>query len=230
VTQPRLVSLVLPCRNQADHIGDILPRYLEALAQTGAPFELVVVPNASTDATAEVVSEFASREPHVRVVGNADGGWGKSVRAGLDAARGDVLAYTNAARTNPAVLPTFFDRYRDRGPCLVKARREARRAPFRSLGSTLYNLEARACFGLRCSDVNGTPKVFSSELYRAARPCSTGDLLDLELMVRAHSLRVPIEEIPLRGFRRHGGRSSTTLRSAWGMYVGALRLWLTGTP
>jgi hypothetical protein len=75
----------------------------------------------------------------------------------------------------------------------VKARREARRAPLRSLGSTLFNLEARACFGLRCADVNGTPKVFSSEIYRAARPGATGDLLDLELMVRAHRLGVPIE-------------------------------------
>jgi glycosyltransferase involved in cell wall biosynthesis len=230
MTEPGLVSLVLPCRNQADHIGEILLRYLEALAQTGAPFELVVVPNASADATAEVVSQLASCEPRLRVVENPDGGWGRSVRAGLDAARGEVLAYTNTARTDPAVLPTFLKRYRDQGPCLVKARREARRAPLRSLGSTLYNLEARACFGLRCSDVNGTPKVFSSELYRSARPSATGDLLDLELMVRAQRLRVPIEEISLRGFRRHGGRSSTTLKSAWGMYAGALRFWLSGAP
>ena len=229
MSEPGLVSLVLPCRNQADHIGELLPRYLEALATFRVPFELVVVPNASADATALVVSEFASREPRLRVVENPEGGWGRSVRAGLDAARGEVLAYTNTARTDPAVLPTFLRRYHDRGPCVVKARREARRAPLRSLGSTLYNLEARACFGLRCFDVNGTPKVFSSEFYRTAQPGATGDLLDLELMVRAHRLGVPIEEFPLQGFRRHGGRSSTTLKSAWGMYAGALRLWLTGT-
>jgi hypothetical protein len=228
VTRPELVSLVLPCRNQADHIGELLLRYLEALTTTGVPFELIVVPNASTDATAEVVSELASPEPRLRVVQNAEGGWGRSVRAGLDAARGDVLAYTNTARTDPAVLPGFLARYRDQGSCLVKARREARRAPLRSFGSTIYNIEARACFGLRCSDVNGTPKVFSREFYRAARPGADGDLLDLELMVQAHRLGVPIVEIPLRGFRRHGGRSSTTLRSAWGMYAGAIRLWLTG--
>ena len=157
MSEPGLVSLVLPCRNQADHIGELLPRYLEALATFRVPFELVVVPNASADATALVVTEFASREPRIRVVENPEGGWGRSVRAGLDAARGEVLAYTNTARTDPAVLPTFLRRYHDRGPCVVKARREARR-PVRSLGSTLYNLEARACFGLRCFDVNGTPQ------------------------------------------------------------------------
>jgi glycosyltransferase involved in cell wall biosynthesis len=229
VIEPGLVSLVLPCRNQADHIGDILPRYLDALTATGKPFELVVVPNASTDVTAEVVLNLAAGEPRIRVVENPEGGWGRSVRAGLDAARGDVLAYTNTARTDPAVLAAFLERYRDQGSCLVKARREARRAPLRSLGSTLYNIEARTCFGLRCSDVNGTPKVFSSSFYRASRPDATGDLFDLELMVRAHRLGLSIEEIPLQGFRRHGGRSSTTLKSAWGMYAGAFRLWLSGT-
>jgi glycosyltransferase involved in cell wall biosynthesis len=222
VTKPGLFSLVLPCRNQADHIGDLLPRYLDALTATGTPFELVVVPNASIDATAEVVLNLAAGEPRVRVVENPEGGWGRSVRAGLDESRGDVLGYTNTARTDPAVLAAFLERYRDQGSCLVKARREARRAPLRSLGSTLYNIESRVCFGLRCSD-------FSSSFYRAARPDATGDLFDLELVVRAHRLGLSIEEIPLQGFRRHGGRSSTTLMSAWGMYAGALRLWLSGT-
>jgi dolichol-phosphate mannosyltransferase len=225
---PGLVSLILPCRNQADHIGEILPRYLDAMGREGAPFELVVVPNASTDGTAEVVAEMARRDPRIRVVENPAGGWGRSVRAGLDAAAGSLLVYTNTARTDPELIPLFLQRYRERGSALVKARREARRAPLRSFGSSLYNLEARVCFGLRCSDVNGTPKVFARDLYERARPTSDGDLLDLELMVQAHRLRVPVIEVPIRGFKRHGGRSSTSLKSAARMYAGAVRLWLTG--
>jgi glycosyltransferase involved in cell wall biosynthesis len=223
-----MISLVLPCRNQADHIGAILPRYVEALAALGTPFELVVVPNASTDATAEIVAALALREPRVRMLGNPAGGWGRSVRLGLDAARGAVLAYTNTARTEPGVVPLFLRKHQEGGACLVKARREARRAPVRVLGSGLYNLEARLCFGLRSGDVNGTPKVFSRVFYHAARPRADGDLFDLELMVRAHRLGVAVEELPVRGFRRHGGRSSTGLKRAWAMYAGALRLWLTG--
>ena len=88
----------------------------------------------------------------------------------------------------------------------------------------LRNLEARLCFGIRCSDVNGTPKVFARALYAAARLREPGDLLDLELMVAAHRRGVRVIEVPVRGFSRHGGRSSTTLKSAWLMYRGALRL------
>jgi glycosyltransferase involved in cell wall biosynthesis len=218
-----MVSVVLPCRNQADHLGEVLPRYLAPMEALGRPFELVVVPNASTDATEDVVRALARRDPRVRVAVNPDGGWGRSVRTGLDAARGTVLAYTNTARTDPGSVPEFILRHVEGGG-LVKAQREARRAPLRVIGSTLYNLEARALFGLRCSDVNGTPKVFPRAFYEAARPSEPGDLLDLELMASAHRLGVPIVEIPVRGFRRHGGRSSTTFRSAWLMYRGAVRL------
>ena len=220
------VSVVLPCRNQADHIAQVLRRYLAPLDALGLPFELVVVPNASTDGTARVVEEVAAGDPRIRVVASAAGGWGRSVRAGLDAAAGDVLVYTNTARTDPAALPAFVRRYLDEAPCLVKASRRARQAPLRQLGSLLYNLEGRLLFGLRCGDVNGTPKVFARDLYERLRPSADGDLLDLELVAGASRLGTRVVEVSVTGFRRHGGRSSTTLRSAWRMYTGAVKLWL----
>ena len=50
------------------------------------------------------------------------------------------------------------------------------------------------------------------------------DLLDMELMAKAFRMGVKTLEVPLPGFRRHGGRSSTTLSSAWNMYAGVWRL------
>lgn len=224
------LSLVLPCRNQADHIEAVLLRYLNPLEALGVPFELIVVPNASTDSTLEIVEGLARRDERIRVVHNPDGGWGLSVRKGLDAAGGTILAYTNTARTDPGVIPTFVRRYLERGggsaPCVVKARRQARQARLREVGSWFYNLEARLFLGVRCGDVNGTPKVLGRELYRSLHLTATGDLLDLELMAGAYRLGVPVLEVPLRGFRRHGGKSSTTWKSALKMYAGALGLWL----
>jgi len=82
-----MLSLVLPCRNQADHIGAVLPLYLSPLqGARGRRSSWVVVPNASSDGTEQVVAEIARRDPRVRLVCNPDGGWGLSVRTGLDAA------------------------------------------------------------------------------------------------------------------------------------------------
>ena len=226
MTPNDLISLVLPCRNQADHIGLVLDGYRAALDGLGWPFELVVVPNASTDATCEVVERLGETDPRIRVVENPLGGWGLSVRTGLAAARGGILAYTNTARTNPATVPDFVRRYVESGAALVKARREGRHAPMRELGSILYNMEAKLCFRVNCRDVNGTPKVFGRALYESARLTADGDLLDLELMRHVAARGLSVVEIPVRGFTRHGGKSSTTFRSAGKMYAGAFWMWL----
>jgi len=218
-----VISLILPCRNQADHIGELLLRYLCALETLGQPFEIIAVPNKCADATQAIAEEIASRDARLRVGPNPLGGWGRSVRAGLDIARGSILAYTNTARTEPESLRPFFDLHREQPGSLVKARRVQRNAPFREIGSLLYNIEARLLFGLGSGDVNGTPKIFGADFYRSLDLTANGDLFDLELMAHAHR-RLTIHEIPVAGFKRHGGTSTTTMKSALKMYLGALQL------
>ena len=224
MTTQRLISLVLPCRNQAEHIGRLLPRYVTALERAGMSFELVVVPNASSDGTEQQVLSLASADQRVRCVTNPAGGWGGSVRVGLEAAHGGVLAYTNTARTDPEAVPAFVRTHLEQPSSLVKAARSQRNLPLREVGSWLYNVEARLLLGVRCADVNGTPKVFSRSLYDRLRLTQDGDLLDLELIAQATRLRTSILDVATFGFKRHGGKSSTTFLTAWRMYTGALGL------
>jgi glycosyltransferase involved in cell wall biosynthesis len=218
------LSVVLPCRNQEDHIADVVRSYASPLERTGRAYELVVVPNACTDRTEAIVRSLAESDPRIRVALNPRGGWGLSVLTGLAAARGSVLCYTNSARTDPEHVVAVLGLYEKSAPCLAKARREQRGAPLREMGSWLFNLEGRLLFGIEARDVNGTPKVFSRELYRELALFSEGDLLDLELMAKVSRRRLPVVELAVRGFRRHGGRSSTGFKTAWGLYAGALKL------
>lgn len=226
------LSVVLPCRNQEDHIDEVLRSYAGPLERSGRTYELVVVPNACTDRTEEIVRGVADGDPRIRIVVNPRGGWGRSVLAGLAAARGSMLCYTNSARTDPEHVVSVLDLGLRSGLCLAKARRDNRGAPVREAGSALYNLEGRLLFGIRARDVNGTPKVFSRELLRDLRLFSEGDLLDLELMAKVSRRGVPIVELPVHGFRRHGGRSSTGWKTALSLYTGAvrLRMMLAGDP
>ena len=218
------LSVVLPCRNQEDHIAAVIRSYAGPLGRGGRTYELVVVPNACTDRTADIVRSVAEGDPRIRVVENPRGGWGLSVLTGLAAARGAMLCYTNSARTDPETVVAVVELALKNAPCVAKARREERSAPLREAGSWLFNLEGRLLFGIRARDVNGTPKVMSREIYRDLRLFSEGDLLDLELMAKVSSRGIPIVELAVRGFRRHGGRSSTGLKTAVALYTGALRL------
>jgi glycosyltransferase involved in cell wall biosynthesis len=78
------VSLVIPAYNEESHLAACL----EAVArQTVKPFEVIVVDNNSTDATATIARRF----PFVRVVRETRQGVMYARDAGFDAARGDVI-------------------------------------------------------------------------------------------------------------------------------------------
>jgi len=228
VTRTPELSIVLPFRNQADHVERVLAAYPPALEAAGISFEIVAVPNACTDETPAKVAQAAAADPRVRVVGNPAGGWGRSVRMGLAAATAPVVCYTNSARTDPVTVAALFDLYRKAGRGIAKAVRSARGAPVRELGSWAYNLEARLLFGVRCPDINGTPKILSRELLDRLAPAQDGDLFDLDLLARAVQTGEPVTELAVTGFRRHGGISTTTYLSALRMYAGAIRLRMMG--
>jgi len=218
-----LVSVVLPVHNQAEHIESIVREYDEALRRSGTTYEIILVPNACRDESDAVCERLANDT--VRVVPSALGGWGRAVRLGLGAARGDLLCYTNSARTTPEDLTLFVLYARTHPGVVLKANRKVRERWSRRLGSLLYNLECRALFDLSNWDINGTPKIFPRSFTRLLALTQDDDLIDAEFNVICRREGYPMLEVPIFSSRRHGGRSTTTLGSAVRMYWGALRLW-----
>jgi len=92
------VSVVIPAYNEERY----LERCLAAQARQTYPadrFEVVVVDNGSTDATAEIAHRFG-----VRVVSEPRKGVARARQAGFGAARGEIIASTDA----DTVVPSFW--------------------------------------------------------------------------------------------------------------------------
>jgi glycosyltransferase involved in cell wall biosynthesis len=77
---PPTCELILPCRDEAPALLDLLPR-------VPADIAVLVVDNGSTDATAEVAAAYGAT-----VVPEASPGYGSAVHAGLLAATADLVA------------------------------------------------------------------------------------------------------------------------------------------
>lgn len=86
------LSVVIPCRNEARYLAGQL-RSLEGQDWDGW-WEVVVVDNVSTDATAEIAESFASRLPRLRVL-RAPAGEGPNFASNVGAreASGDALLF-----------------------------------------------------------------------------------------------------------------------------------------
>jgi glycosyltransferase involved in cell wall biosynthesis len=220
-----LVSIVLPVHNQADHVADVVREYEEGLARLPVPYEIVLVVNGSKDASIEVCRKLESADSRVKVLESAEGGWGRAVLLGLESARGDLLCYTNLARTRAedlTLLLLYSLAYPD---VVVKANRKIRDSLYRRFGSLLFNLECRALFDLSYWDINGTPKVFPRRLEKLLALSRKDDLVDLEFHVVCRDEGYRVIEVPIFSNVRHGGRSTTNHRSALALYWGAIAMW-----
>ena len=220
-----LVSLILPVYNQGDHIQQIVEEYIQALNRISTPYELILVVNNSRDNSITVCQELAGKYSFVRVLESKEGGWGLAVRLGLKATQGDLICYTNSARTSPQDLQLLL-LYAIANPgVIIKANRKIRENWRRRLGSLLYNLEVRALFDVPYWDINGTPKVFPRQCDQLLRLSSNDDLIDAEFNAICAHEDYHLLEVPILSTRRHGGKSTTRLKSAFRMYIGAYRLW-----
>jgi glycosyltransferase involved in cell wall biosynthesis len=221
---PPQVSVVLPFSNQADAVEDIARGHVAALTKAGIGYELLLVPNRSADDTAAVCHAMAARLPGVRCVEIEGRGWGRAVRAGIAAATGAAICYTNSARTQPDDLARIITHALRNPGLVVKATRHNRHSRMRQFGSYLYNTLCAALLGLSTRDVNGTPKVFPAGATTLRSLQRDDDLIDLEFMWRCATAALKVVEIPVyRDTRR--GRSTTGYGTAWRLYVGAIGFW-----
>ena len=222
---PMDVSLILPVHDQADHIDSIVAEYNVVLRELTTSFEIILVLNACRDSSVEICKALTQWYPELRLIISEQGGWGLAVRMGIQAAQGEVMCYTNSARTTPQDLAMALRYARANPSIVIKANRKMREGVRRRLGSLLYNLECRSLFDLPYWDINGTPKVFPRAFDKLLHLTRNDDVIDAEFNALCQRAGYPVLEVPIFSVRRHGGKSTTNLRSACKMYFGAWQLW-----
>jgi len=90
MTSP-LISVILPVYNGERHLVEAIE---SVLVQTYEPFELLIVDDGSTDASADIAGRYVSARVHVLRQSNA--GTSAARNTGIDAARGELLAHLDA--------------------------------------------------------------------------------------------------------------------------------------
>lgn len=72
----------------------LVPRAIESvLAQTFKDFEFIIVDNGSVDRSGAIAEEYAAKDGRIRVIRRERGNIGSGRNCGLDAARGEYLAF-----------------------------------------------------------------------------------------------------------------------------------------
>ena len=226
------LSIVIPMWNEQEYIHRSVRVCTEASERLEAAgfilgHEIVLVDDASTDATGELADALAAQDPHVVVVHHpVNRKLGGSIKTGLGAATGDLVLYTDAD------LP--FDMLElDRAVRIlnayeadvVSAFRHDRtgEGPRRALYSWVYNWLIRVMFGTGLRDINFAFKLMRRSVLDAVELRSEGSFVDAELLVRAQRLGFMVVQIGVDYFPRSRGESTLSSPQVIGGIVREMR-------
>jgi glycosyltransferase involved in cell wall biosynthesis len=206
------VSLVIPMFNEEENIAHALGCAMAALDRHSEGSEIIVVDDASTDRSAEIVAREALADPRVRMVRHAvNRKLGASLRTGFAAAQKDLVLYMDAdlpfdpdaiGRAIQALTVTRAD-------LIAGYRLDRTTEGFRrTIYSYLYNSLIGLLFGWPHRDINFSFKLLRREVLEAIELRSEGSLIDAELIVKAKNLGFVIQQLGLDYFPRTRGRST----------------------
>jgi dolichol-phosphate mannosyltransferase len=136
---PRLLSVVAPVYDEEQLVEEFVARACAAAADY--EFELVIVNDGSSDSTPELLDRIAAADPRVRVIHlSRNFGHQAALTAGLEHARGDVVAMLDAdLQDPPELIPDMVARW-SQGAEVVYAVRKER------TGETAFKLATASWF------------------------------------------------------------------------------------
>lgn len=199
------LSVVIPAYNEAGRLPRTLDRIAAWAAELPLRVELVVVDDGSSDTTAAAAAVHPCGCGVIRLCANA--GKGAAVRTGMLAARGRVIAFTDADLPYRLdALETAFATIDEGGADVVYGARdlldsamEVRRAAWRSIASSSFRMLTRILVSRRVRDTQCGLKAFSREAVRDIFPRvrTDGFAFDAEVILVARRLGLTPARVPV---------------------------------
>ncbi len=212
----KLVSVVIPCLNEAENIEQCIRAAWDAMHRCGIPGEVIVADNGSEDGSAEL-AEIAG----AHVVREPRRGYGSAYLAGFEAARGAYVVMADADRTYDFnEIPNFLRELQD-GADMVIGNRMQHILPaampwhHRYIGNPLLSRLLNLLFDTGVSDAHCGMRAFRRDLLDRLALRTTGMEFASEMVVRAAKEKLEIREIPIEYHPRGGESKLSSFRDGW---------------
>jgi dolichol-phosphate mannosyltransferase len=231
------LSVVIPARDEAESIGVTLTGLTAALGGAGIDYEILVVVDAgSTDGTADAVAAYAAaNDPAVRALpSHLGGGFGFTIRAGLERFEGDAVAIVMADGSDDPADVVRYHRILEEGYDCAFGSRFVRGAKVRDyprvklLLNRMANRLVSVLFRHHYNDTTNAFKAYRREVIEGVAPLLSNHFnltveLPLKAIVRGYSFKV----IPVSWTNRAHGVSKLSIEEMGSRYLFiVLYVWL----
>jgi dolichyl-phosphate beta-glucosyltransferase len=218
------LSIIIPAHNEENRLPDTLAQVVQFLQSQPYSAEVLVVENASRDATLQIAQEFAAKNPLVQAIHLSQPGKGRAVQVGMLAARGEYRFFADADLSMPIseinrFLPPVVD-----APIVI-ASREAPGAirydepSYRHVTGRVFNNLIRALVLPGLQDTQCGFKMFRADVAETLfkRQTLMGWSFDVEVLYIAKLRGLPILELPIPWYFNPESKVNV-LRDSWRMF------------
>jgi glycosyltransferase involved in cell wall biosynthesis len=211
-----LVSVVIPCLNEAQNIEQCVRAALRALQDVEGAGEVVVADNGSEDGSAELAERAGAR-----VVRESRRGYGSAYLAGFAASRGRYIVMVDADLTYDfGEIPRFVAEL-DAGAEMVIGDRMDNIQPgampwlHRYIGNPLLTGLLNLLFSTGVKDAHCGMRAVRREVLARLDLRTTGMEFASEMVIRASKEHLRIAEFPIEYHPRGGESKLSSFRDGW---------------
>jgi glycosyltransferase involved in cell wall biosynthesis len=210
-----LVSVVIPCLNEAENVGQCVNMARAILEEHGLDGEIIVVDNASDDGSADI-----ARAAGATVIEEPRRGYGSAYLAGFAAARGDYVVMIDADLTYDfGEIPRFVKELDDGGQLVMGNRLDGVQPGAMSLlsriGNPLLSGFLNLLYRTPIRDAHCGMRAFRRDALPALDLQSTGMEFASEMVIRAAKAKLDIRELPIALHPRGGESKLSPFRDGW---------------
>ncbi len=211
-----VVSVVIPCLNEAQNIEQCVLAALESIAGMGVPGEVVVADNGSHDGSAELAERAGAR-----VVHETRRGYGSAYLAGFAASRGRYIVMADADLTYDfAEIPRFVVALEEGAEMAIGDRMD-NIAPgampwlHRYVGNPLLTGLLNVFFKTGIKDAHCGMRAVRRDVLERLDLRTTGMEFASEMVIRASKENLRIAEFPIEYHPRGGESKLSSFRDGW---------------
>jgi dolichol-phosphate mannosyltransferase len=225
------LSVVIPAYNEEKNIGKCI-RELRATLRDKyhIPYEVIVVDDNSRDRTEEFVRAEMAEDPAVRLVTRVPpGGFGRAIRSGLEAVRGDVVViYMADLSDSPEDVVAYYRKIGEGYDCVfgsrfIRGSKVENYPRFKLLCNRVVNRGIQVMFWTRFNDMTNAFKAYRTSVIRDCGPYRACHFnLTIEMSLGALIRRYNVAQIPIHWYGRTWGSSNLKLGEMGRRYLSTL--------
>ncbi len=214
--QAPLVSVVIPCLNEAENIERCVLEALEALRQMGVAGEVVVADNGSEDDSARLAEQAGAR-----VVIESRRGYGSAYLAGFAASSGRYIVMADADLTYDFNdIPRFVAALEEGAEMVIGDRMDniqpgAMPWLHRYVGNPILTGLLNLFFRTGIKDAHCGMRALRREVLARLDLRTTGMEFASEMVIRASKENLRIAEFPIEYHPRGGESKLSSFRDGW---------------